>query len=1208
MRKNVRTFSMATYILLTLGIYAQAQPTLITEVPKASTNFVTAGNLVYFTSRDSLLRTNGTDEGTILLKSGFIRQSGFASSFTDFTEFNGMLFFISGNGLWRSDGTPSGTIQLITRNELQIFSGTGGILFFQGSDAATGRELYKTNGTLAGTTMVKDINPGAGNGFLPLIEEENNPIMNGEYYFTGNKGDGGELWKSDGTAAGTVMVKDIRPSFGNSYDHGGPLTHNNLLFFSASTATHGMEPWVSDGTSEGTFMIKDIAPGPDWSNLIHYGIGLNGAVYFITLPPANQWGNEDARHTLWKTSGTNESTVELAQLGDPRSTFADPFRIYKNKVYFFERIYGGPHLLKVTDGTPGGTSLVFNVQNYEGFPQMNFFDVVGDYLMFYGTADGYPTPFFRSDGTSAGTREFTRFNSAGYLSHPRDLTEVADLIFYGDHDGPAYEGNVSDPDDYFHLIQSDGVTTASMRTIYGVSTIDTDNITDYNGIVLFTARNDQNESTDKQKYVWIYDPNSSGNEQAGKIQQEVWNNVPGTRVSSIPVNTEPSSVKDLTIFEIPSNAADNYASRVRGYVVAPETGNYTFWIASDDQSQVWLSSDDNPANKKKIAEVTGWTTSRQWDKYPSQKSAVISLVANKKYYIEALHKEGTGGDNLAVGWQLPGGTMERPIPGNRLIPFGASENNPPQVSITAPEDGQSFSAPADIVISVSASDADGNITKVEFYNGTVYLGVDVSSPYSLPWNDVGPGNYTVIAKAFGDDGDIASDTINISVTGSPPCPGAGRIYQEFWTNVTGTRVSDIPIHTEPDFTQERFFFEGPVSPVGDNYGSRIRGYICPPASGQYIFWISGDDQVELSLSTDDNPANKRRIAYHTGWTNEREWTKYATQQSASITLQGGQRYYIEALMKEGLKADHVSVGWQFPNGTFQRPIAAVHLIPFAASDPDPVCAGSGTISVETWTGIDGTHVSSIPVNSSPNLTGERNIFEAPTNVGNNFGSRFRGYVCVPTTGNYTFWIASDDHSELWLSTDADPANKRRIAYHTGWTSPRQWTKYTTQQSAPTSLVAGQQYYIEALYKEDEGGDNMAVGWQLPDGTMERPIPGNRLSPFNSGATMAMQNETTSMETSSAESDLYSRISIYPNPARSGDPELTISGYEGIDKTIETQVEIINITGDVVFAERILCGGNCSSYLMNVNKQLVPGVYLVNMSTNGVRSSKRLLVK
>ena len=1206
MRKTVRTFSIATCILLTLGIYVQAQPTLVTEIPKASTNFVTAGDLVYFTSTDSLLRSDGTSGGTIFLRRGFSRE------LSQQTEFNGMLFFVHGDQLWRSDGTPGGTLLLTTKNGLDILQGIGSSLFFRGADFATGIELYKTNGTSAGTTLVKDINPGSGDGFLG-----GSAVVGDHLLFGANNGvNGNELWKSNGTASGTVMIKDINPGSGNGFP-GSVYVYNNVLYFTGKTTTHGLEPWVSDGTEAGTFMLKDIEPGADEITWIQWGIDNGGVLYFIVKPKWYPFG--DIRNTaqLWKTSGTTASTVALSTLTTDYVsdvTYQDPFRVYKEKVVFFSTSMGGNHEMWVSDGTASGTENIFHVNDVNGRPKLLFFDVVQDYILFSASSEGFSSGLYRSDGTAAGTKFWLRYKA--YYDSPHDggirgPKKAGNLLFYGDHDGPVDEGAMpEDPNDYYHLFQNNAESQASMRSLYGVSTLGTHNITDYNGVVAFTTQDARRESTDKRKFLWTYDPRvSSGNEQVGKIRQEVWNNVTGTKVSSIPVNTPPSSVKDLTIFESATNVADNYGSRVRGYVMVPQTGNYTFWIASDDQSQLWLSTDEDPARKRKIAEVTGWTTSRQWGKYASQQSAPISLVANKKYYIEALHKEGTGGDNLAVGWRLPNGVMERPIPGNRLVAFGASGNTSPAVAITSPEDGATFKAPAIFAIEADAYDADGTITKVEFYNGTNKLGEDTSFPYEFIWREVPEGNHTITAKAFDNNGATNTHSIDISVTGGSSC-GAGVIRQEFWTGVSGTRVSDIPVNEEPDFTQDLTIFEGPASAVGDNYGSRIRGYICPPQPGRYIFWIAGDDQVELWLSTDDNPANKKKIAYHNGWTNKREWTKYATQQSFSIALEANRRYYVEALMKEGAKADHVSVGWQLPTGAQERPIAGSHLIPFGASDPDPdpACAGTGTISVETWTGIDGTQVSSIPVSSSPNLTGERNIFEAPSNIGNNFGSRFRGYVCVPTTGNYTFWIASDDHSELWLSTDAAPANKRRIAYHTGWTSPRQWTKYTTQQSAPINLVAGQQYYIEALYKEDEGGDNMAVGWQLPDGTMERPIPGNRLSPFSSGQTMAMQSETTSMETSSAESDLYSRITIYPNPARSGEPELTISGYEGIERTIETHIEIINITGDVIFAESILCGGNCSSYLMNINKQLVPGVYVVKMETNGVTSAKRLLVK
>jgi hypothetical protein len=158
----------------------------------------------------------------------------------------------------------------------------------------------------------------------------------------------------------------------------------------------------------------------------------------------------------------------------------------------------------------------------------------------------------------------------------------------------------------------------------------------------------------------------------GNITRDFWADIPGITLSGVNFAATPASTSLLTTFEGPSNVADSYASRIRGYICPPATGTYTFWIASDDYSELWLSTSDNPANKVKIANVTGYTQAREWTKYTSQKSAPITLTAGQRYYIEALHKEGSDGDNLAVGWQLPNGTQERPIPGNRLLPYTAA--------------------------------------------------------------------------------------------------------------------------------------------------------------------------------------------------------------------------------------------------------------------------------------------------------------------------------------------------------------------------------------------------------------------------------------------------------------------------------------------------------------------------------------------------------
>ena len=98
------------------------------------------------------------------------------------------------------------------------------------------------------------------------------------------------------------------------------------------------------------------------------------------------------------------------------------------------------------------------------------------------------------------------------------------------------------------------------------------------------------------------------------------------------------------------------------------------------------------------------------------------------------------------------------------------------------------------------------------------------------------------------------------------------------------------------------------------------------------------------------------------------------------------------------------------------------------------------------------------------------------------------------SGVYTFWISSDDYSELYLSTNSDPANKRKIASVDGWTNPQEWTKFVGQKSEPVVLVANNPYYIEAIHSEGGGGDNLTVRWELPSGQIEEPIGQNRFLP------------------------------------------------------------------------------------------------------------------
>ena len=138
----------------------------------------------------------------------------------------------------------------------------------------------------------------------------------------------------------------------------------------------------------------------------------------------------------------------------------------------------------------------------------------------------------------------------------------------------------------------------------------------------------------------------------------------------------PTTREKLQNFESPANSAEHFGSRIRGFLTPPVTGAYTFWIASDDGSMLFLSKDDSPSSKSRIASIlfdggkdSGWTNYCQWTKFESQRSAQIELEAGKIYYIEALHSQGGYGDHMEVAWQIPGTPKPAIIAGQYLSPW-----------------------------------------------------------------------------------------------------------------------------------------------------------------------------------------------------------------------------------------------------------------------------------------------------------------------------------------------------------------------------------------------------------------------------------------------------------------------------------------------------------------------------------------------------------
>jgi len=139
--------------------------------------------------------------------------------------------------------------------------------------------------------------------------------------------------------------------------------------------------------------------------------------------------------------------------------------------------------------------------------------------------------------------------------------------------------------------------------------------------------------------------------------------------------TEPDVGDPLPSFKCPVDWADNYGTRVRGYVHPPATGDYVFFIASDDASELRLSTDADPAHATLIAHVDDYSAPRQWDRFPSQRSTPVRLEEGRRYYTEALQKEGEGGDHLSVAWARAGGAPEV-IDGRFLSEWGSGADSP----------------------------------------------------------------------------------------------------------------------------------------------------------------------------------------------------------------------------------------------------------------------------------------------------------------------------------------------------------------------------------------------------------------------------------------------------------------------------------------------------------------------------------------------------
>lgn len=368
---------------------------------------------------------------------------------------------------------------------------------------------------------------------------------------------------------------------------------------------------------------------------------------------------------------------------------------------------------------------------------------------------------------------------------------------------------------------------------------------------------------------------------------------------------------------------NNFARRVSGFFIPPTTGLYVFFTCSDDDSDLFVSTDNTAAHKRLVAQESGWSNPLQWvgvgggSTLPQKRSdqwspdggvthpysGGISLTAGQRYYVEQDYAQGGGGANVAATFKLTtdpdpvNGAATRMV-GNTIgvnavrcsyVAFTQQPGN-----VTAPPFGYAgFTAvgatDSKLAIGQTSGGESSYTNNFIFYqwykNGNPVAGANTSS-YVIDPVQPGDNGATIScqirALGYADNTltPIWSNSLSATLTVSPQAIfEPGWAYVEWWpTNGPSRLTVENGTVGPPVFTYATPRFETSVNTeAGDNYANRVAGFFVPPTTGDYVFFLNSDDDSDLFISTDITPANKRLVAQESGWaTGVFQWTDLTT--------------------------------------------------------------------------------------------------------------------------------------------------------------------------------------------------------------------------------------------------------------------------------------------------------------------------------------------
>ena len=533
----------------------------------------------------------------------------------------------------------------------------------------------------------------------------------------------------------------------------------------------------------------------------------------------------------------------------------------------------------------------------------------------------------------------------------------------------------------------------------------------------------------------------------GFLLLQIYDNISGTSVDGLVSDASfPNSptrgryVNGLTFGDgataFGDTFGDNYGSRIAGTITPTETAQYDFFIRSDDASSFFLNVTGatlpDPAADSPIAQETGCCNAFQETGGTATQTtaAPIQLTAGKAYGFVYLQKEGGGGDWGQVAWRKVGDTT----PAAQLKPIqgvvlaGTADATGASVTIT--------SAPASVTVPANEP-AQFNViaTTVSPYDLSHYNASGVLYQWYKNGTAIAGANgasYKIAATSTADNG--AKYKVLVAV------PGVSTTSAEATLTVT------------PDTKKPTVFLVNGDDSLSSATVTFSEAVTAPSATTAANYTFSGG--LTVSAATQVNP---RTVKLTTS--KQTEGTAY------TLTVNGVQ----DTAGNAASAATGTLTAWAFT---------------------------LGKAKYEVWSGVSGTDIPSLTslatYPNSPDIVEIRSALEGRQNWADNYGARLSAFVVPPADGDYVFFISSDDNSELWLSTDSTPANKKLIAKEPQWNNPDQWVAPDRRDATnpenrsdkfadtqwPTgnkiTLKKGTRYYLEALLKEGGGGDNVGV--------------------------------------------------------------------------------------------------------------------------------------